>query len=108
MQWDVQRGAIARPFHFAGALWCATMRHRSAIRFQVIARSLPRESPSRPSRWSDLRSSVSAFVHRLVSVAESKGDYKVRRLGLVKFQGTRSVATALPEVHDLGRLHPCQ
>lgn len=43
----------------------------------------------------------------LVSVAESKGDYKVRRLGLVKFQGARSVVTPLPEVHDLGRLHPC-
>ncbi len=42
-----------------------------------------------------------------VSVAESKGDYKVRRLGLVKFQGARSVVTPLPEFHDLGRLHPC-
>jgi hypothetical protein len=37
-----------------------------------------------------------------VSVAESKGDYKVRRLGLVKFQGARSVVTPLPEVHDFG------
>ena len=43
----------------------------------------------------------------LVSVAESKGDYKVRRLGLVKFQGAWSVVTPLPEVYDLGRLHPC-
>jgi hypothetical protein len=43
-----------------------------------------------------------------VSVAESKGDYKVRRLGLVKFQGARSVVTPLPEVHNLGRHHPCQ
>ncbi len=43
----------------------------------------------------------------LVSVAKSKGDYKVRRLGLVKFQGARSVVTPLPEGYDLGRLHPC-
>ena len=44
----------------------------------------------------------------LVSVAESKGDYKVRRLGVVKFQGAWSVVTPLPEVYDLGcRLHPC-
>ena len=43
----------------------------------------------------------------LVSVPESKGDYKIRRLGPVKLQGARSVVTPLPEVHDLGRLHPC-
>ena len=33
---------------------------------------------------------------------------RVRRLGLVKFQGARSVVTPLPEVNDPGRLHPCQ
>ena len=50
---EAVRGAIARPFRFAGAVWCATllsifqahMRHRSAIRFQVIARS---PSPRKP------------------------------------------------------------
>ena len=40
-------------------------------------------------------------------MSESKLDYKVGRLGLMKYQGARSVVTPVPKVHDLGRLHRC-
>ena len=64
------RGAIA-PFRFAGAVWCATllsifqahMRHRSAIQFQVIARSpSPRKPPGRADGLICVNPSALSFI----------------------------------------------